>query len=138
MKQVKSKTKGKRRNGREKFFRAAGPAVFDDGPWADVPPSVGETDSWKTFEQLSEHVKGAMKAGTFDARTDRYLTWTLLCLDQVGWEKRIAACEEFHSFILDEAAKAKDRMACSDDSPVWMTVGLAVFESPTNPITEEP
>ncbi len=136
VKQIRTKTKGKCRNGKEKFFRAAGPAVFDDGPWADVPPLVGETDSWKTFEQLSEHVKEAMKAETFDARTDRYLTWSLLLLDHEGWEKLAAACNALHGFILDEAAKAKERMARSGGRPVWMTVGLAMFESPTNSIKE--
>ena len=132
LKRTRAKPKGKRRNGKEIFFRAAGPAIFDDGPWSDVSRSVKETDSWATFEGLSEQAKEAMRAGTFDARTDRYLTWSLLLLDRLGWERLITETNALYLLVLNEGGEARARPARSGESPVAMTVGLSVFEAPAD------
>jgi hypothetical protein len=132
VKRTRAKTNGKRRNGKEIFFRAAGPALFDNGPWSDVPRSVEKTDSWKTFEWLSEQAKEAMRAGTFDARTDRCLTWSLLLLDRPGWEKLIAEINALYLSVLNERDEARDRMARSGERPIAMTIGLSAFEAPAD------
>lgn len=120
-----------RRGAVEHFYRATGPAVFDNGTWADMPDSIKATNSWTTFKQLSEQVAEAMDAGTFDACDDRHLTWSPLRLDQLGWEKTITAVDALFAFILNEADRAEARMARSGEKPVRMTVALAMFESPT-------
>lgn len=130
LKQVNEETGGKRRGATEKFYRATGPAIFDNGTWAGVPDAIKMTHSWTTFEQLSEQVKEAMSAGTFDSRDDRHLTWSLLRLDQRGWEKMIAAVDALFALILNEADRAEARMARSGEKPVRMTVALTAFESP--------
>ena len=132
LKKTRAKTKGKRRNGKEIFFRAAGPAIVNNGPWSDVPPSVAETDSWETFERLSEQAKDAMRAETFDDRTDRCLTWSLHLLDQLGWERLIAETNALYSFVLNERDEARDRIARSGERPIAMTIGLSAFEAPVD------
>jgi hypothetical protein len=127
---------GKRRGARERFYRATMPAIYDNASWSEIPDSERETDSQKTLKQLCEQVEKAMRAGTFDARKDRYLTWSLFRLDQRGWEKVIAGIEALFAFIFEEQARANERMAGSDDKPIRMTVALAAFESPKEPVKE--
>lgn len=75
-----------------------------------------------------------MKAGTFDARDDRHFTWSLLRLDQQGWEKVIAAVDELFAFLFEEQKSAKRRIADSGEKPIKMTVALAAFESPQDSV----
>jgi hypothetical protein len=137
LKKVREQTGGRRRGAREHFYRASGPAILrDDGPWAKVPESLKGTNDWLTFERLSKQVKEAMVAGSFDARADRWLAWSLLSLDQQGWEKVTATMEALLAFILEEQERAQIRMAESGEKPVAITVALAAFESPMDSARE--
>lgn len=130
LKKVHEETGGKRRGATEHFYRATGPAIVDNCSWVDVPDSLKKTSSWKTFEHFSGKVIEAMKAGTFDARTDRYLTWSLLSLDQQGQEKVLVGIDALVAFIAGEQEHAKDRMAKSREKPMVMTVALSALEAP--------
>lgn len=132
LKQVGTKTGGRRRSATELFYRATGPTIFDNhnGPWANVSDSLKETKGWATFEQLSELVKEAMKAGTFDTRDDGCLAWSLVQLDRQGWEKVIAELDALVAFVLKEQKRAKARLLMSGVEPIAMTVALGGFESP--------
>jgi hypothetical protein len=120
---------GRRRGATEYFYRATGPAILDEDPW-EAPASIEDPRSWAVFERFSELAKAAMRAGTFDARVDRYATWSLLRLDRKGWEKVTTAVEDLHALALAEQECAKARMKESGEKPVPTTVLLAAFESP--------
>jgi len=134
LKRVHHETGGKRRGAIEYFYRATGPAIFDNGTWAEVPNSIKATNSWITFKQLAEQVREAMTAGTFDSRDDRHLTWSLLRLDREGWDKMIAAVDGLFAFILKEKDRAEDRLAGSGEEPIAMTVATVAFESPKDSV----
>jgi hypothetical protein len=70
-----------------------------------------------------------MTSATFDAREDRYFTWSLVSLDEQGWESVIAGIESLAEFISQEQERAKIRMAKSGEKPVRMTVSLAAIEA---------
>ncbi len=72
-----------------------------------------------------------MAAGTCDAREDRHLSWSLVRLDQRGWEKVVAAVDALFEGIFQEADEAEARLAKSGEEPILMTVALAAFESPS-------
>lgn len=130
LRKIQEKKGGRRRGATEQFFRATGPAVFDNDNWSDLPDSIKATYSWRIFEQLSEQFKGAMEAGTVDARLDRHLSWSLFLLDQLGWENVIAALDALFALIFEEQMLAEHRVADSGEKRVRMTVALAGFESP--------
>ena len=119
-----------RRGAPEHLYRATVPVIFDTQAWAEASDSIKASYSWTILEHLSEQVQQAMEAGTFDARIDRHLTWSLLRLDEQGWEELIAAVEALFSLIFEEQKAAKARLAKSDEEPIPMTVALAAFESP--------
>jgi DNA-binding transcriptional ArsR family regulator len=123
------KTGGKRRGATEQFYRATKPEIQRYDFCADAPSALKRTESWNTFERLCVSMKEAMMSATFDARADRYFTWSLISLDRQGWESVIAGIESLHQFLSEEQQQAKLRMAKPGEKPITMTVGLAAFEA---------
>lgn len=130
LKKVEMKTGGRRRGAREYFYRATAPAILDSPAWAELPDSAKTAHSWATFVQLSDDIKAAMKAGTFDAHDDRDFAWSLLQLDEQGWKNAVAKTNAALAFVYEEQERAAERMAESGEEPIPMTIALAVFESP--------
>jgi hypothetical protein len=127
---VREKSGGSRRGATEQFFRATGPAVFDNGSWSGLQDSMKTAYSWTIFEQFSEKFSEAMKAGTVDARLDRHLSWSLVLLDQHGWDNVVTALDALLTFIFEEKDAAKRRVANSGEKLIRITVVFAGFESP--------
>jgi hypothetical protein len=128
--QVRQETGGARRGATEHFYRAVGPALIDNESWGRIPDAIKVAITARTFEQLREKVKEAMDVGTFDARTDRHLTWSPLRLDQVGWKVVVGVVDGLLEAVFDEEKSAKQRLAVSGEKPILSTIGLAAFESP--------
>jgi DNA-binding transcriptional ArsR family regulator len=127
---VRKEKGGKRRGATEHFYRALGPAILDSESWSELPNSLKATLTWKTYSQLREKVKEAIGAGTFDVRTDRHLTWSLLLLDRRGWKTVSEAVDLLFETLFLEAKSAELRIAKSGETPIPVTVALAMFESP--------
>jgi hypothetical protein len=127
---VNQKTGGRRRSAVELFYRATGPAILDRESWTEVPASIKPTQSWAAFEKLAELVKEAIRAGTFEARLDSHLSWSILRLDKKGWESVSAAMKDLSALILEEREKAKNRIVASGEGGFTMTTALLAFESP--------
>lgn len=134
LKVVGYKSGGKRRGGTEKFYSATGPALYDEdkrGPWANVPNDLAETGGWKTFAQLGEWVKAATVAGTLTRHDETCLAWSILHLDQKGWERVLAGLERLHAFIVKEQKLAEARLRKSGgDDAMAIVVALGAFETP--------
>jgi len=127
---VKTETGGKRRGAVEHFYRATGPAMFDETAWPEVPDAVKNIFTWRAFLTLAERVKEAVMAGTIDTREDRHFTWTAFRLDLQGWRNFITKVDALFHWLFEEQERANARMAESGEEPIPTTVALAVFESP--------
>lgn len=134
--QVGQKTGGRRRAGIERFYRATAPATCDNEAWAVVPQSIRPSSSWEVFRLLADLVKEAIIAGTFEARLDNHLSWSVLRLDQHGWENIARGVDDLLTFILKEKDRAEDRLAVSGEKPITTTIGLGAFESPKSAAKE--
>ncbi len=134
---VGRRTGGKRRAAVEVFYKATGPAILkEDRLWVNAPDSLRETSGWTIFERLTEQVKEAMVAGTFDGREDRVLAWSILALDHQGWRKVTTSIEVLLTFLLKEQERAKVRLRKSGEKPILVTIALGAFESPLEAIKE--
>jgi len=120
--------KVKKRAAYENIWRATRPAVSTNGPWANVPESLRETEVWDTFKRFSDLVKQAIVAGSFDIRDDRHLSWCIVNLDREGWEKVVGNMEALPAFTRGEEEQAKRRIA-KGGKPLTMVVGLTAIEA---------
>jgi DNA-binding transcriptional ArsR family regulator len=136
LKEVNQKTGGRRRGAVERFFRATRPAVVKGEAWADIPDSIKTTSRWRTFRQLSSRVKEAIEAGTFEARTDSHLSWSLLRLDRLAWANVASQVTALSTLMREEQDAARLRVADSGEALLSVTVALAAFESPKDPNKE--
>jgi hypothetical protein len=135
---VGHKTGGKRRGATEKFYRATGPALFDEdrrGPWSNIPDSLASSDDWRTLAHLAEQVKEAALAGTLNRRDEMWMAWSDLSLDRRGWEKLATSLEALHALIHAEHKAAKARLKRSGEQPIVVAIALGAFETP-KPIKE--
>lgn len=134
---METRSGGHRRSATEHFYRATDLVIFDLERWSEVPASVRASFSLMTFEQLTERVVAAMEAGTFNARPNRHLTWTPLCLDGLGWKHVLAGLEDLFEIVLEEQGRARMRIAESAEMATLVTVGFAGFEAAT-PLHADP
>lgn len=135
---VRHKTGGRRRGATENFYRATGPALYDEhehGPWANLPSSLAESADWQTFERLSDWAKAAMVDGTVTRNEETCLAWSILYLDEPGWDRVVASMEELQAFVVSEQELAAGRLKESGEEPIEMAVALGAFDSPT-PVKE--
>lgn len=130
LRRVSERRGGKRRGAVEYFYRATRPAILEGRARMDTPASLRARPSWRSFEELSEQVREAIDAGTLEARTDNHLSWSLLRLDEQGWERVATAIDQLYALGREVSEEAALRLASSGESPINATLALAAFESP--------
>lgn len=128
---VAKRTGDGRRGAIEHFYRATKPR-YDFDACAARPASLKGSERWQTFERFCGDAVGSMKAGVFDARTDRYVTWSNVLLDERGWERVTTGLNSLHRFLLGEEQRSRQRMKVSGLGSVKMTVALAAMERPAD------
>lgn len=122
-----------RRGATEHVYGGCSRVFLSDKDFDALPAERRRALSRTTWQGLVARTDGAMRKGTFDARTDRHLTWRAMELDERGWKEvteRLAQCFE----DCEEVRKdAEDRLAVSGDKVVPATMAMLGFESPPRP-----
>ena len=114
----------------EHFYRATIPTIQDNFLRPNLSDAANNSGGWKAFQQLCGDVKEAMQAGTFDARTDRYVSWTYLAFDRQAWGEVIVEQDALLHYIDDEQRRAAKRLKDSGERPIAMSIATAAYESP--------
>jgi len=119
---------GRRGGGVEKIYRSTRRPVFDTPTWEGLPEIVREEVSHWVLRSYFDRVTEALEAGTFDADTDRHLSWKPVLLDRPAWT---LITEELDEILPELETQSRER---TDDveSLIPTTVGLAAFRSPPN------
>jgi DNA-binding transcriptional ArsR family regulator len=119
-----------RRGAIEHYYRAIVRPFFTDRDWKKLPQSGRQAVSDVALQMIWSDVSDAIKSGTFEARSDRHLSRSVLEVDEAGWK-------DLHDLLartLDEAekiaARSADRMERSGDDAVPARVVMMHFESP--------
>lgn len=86
-----------------------------------------------SLQGLIARADRAIGEETFDARSDRHLTWMPMQLDERGWEEVIATLASAFGELTQIRHDARDRIAASGEKVVPATVGMLGFESPPPP-----
>ena len=120
-----------RRGAIEHYYRAVVRPFFSDSDWKRIPRSGRQAISDSILQIIWEDVSDSIKAGTFEARTDRHLTHSRMVLDEEGWSE----LTKYLSGVLAEVEKieshSKARLKKSaDGAAIPTTFALMHFESP--------
>jgi len=121
----------RRRGAIEHFYRAKAKFFFDDREWERLPMTL-KLDLSMTFVQaIVDDVVRATKAGTFDARDDRHVSWTPVLVDEKGMGDLSAALMEALKRVFAIQAESAERMAASGEKAIPVTVAMLGFETPS-------
>lgn len=122
-----------RRGAIEHVYEGKARVYFTDAEFEEMELSRREKLSRISFQGLVARADGAMRAGTFDARTDRYLVWVPMQLDERGWDELSASLSGCFGEVEQIRHDAKDRLAASGEKSIPVTFGVLGFESPQPP-----
>jgi DNA-binding transcriptional ArsR family regulator len=120
-----------RRGAIEHYYRAVVRPFFTDRDWKRIPRSGRQAISDTALKVIWEDVAEAVKAGTFDARPDRYLTHSPMVLDEQGWAEVNRVLTKAIADIDRIEAQSAGRLRKSDEPGAPARVVLMQFESPS-------
>lgn len=122
---------GHRRGGVEHIYRRTRTNLLRTEDWKQLPGFLREDISANVLASYFARVSEAIEAGTFDAETDRHLSWDKPTLDRQAWGELIERLDELLDRLPELARESAERMRESGEEPIPTTVGLAAFRSPT-------
>lgn len=128
---VEERRGGQRRGGVEHIYRRIQPNLIRTEDWELLPTFLREDISVNMLVSYLARVNEAIEAGTFDAETDRHLSWDKPTLDRQAWEELGSRLDDILDWLPELARESAERMQESDEEPIPTTVGLAAFRSPT-------
>jgi DNA-binding transcriptional ArsR family regulator len=120
-----------RRGAIEHYYKAIIRPFFTDNDWKRIPRSGRQAISDTALQVIWEDVSQAVKAGTFDARPDRYLTHSPMVLDEEGWSELHRVMSEALSEVEKIESQSARRLKRSKERGVSTKVVLMQFESPS-------
>jgi DNA-binding transcriptional ArsR family regulator len=119
-----------RRGAVEHIHRGTERALFDDTEWKRMPKSIQGGATAVTLGDLSENMLGALEAGTFDAREDRILIWSLGRLDETAWRRLVEFGKEAWEEVTEIEADAATRLAESGEEGFQVGFVISAYEAP--------
>jgi hypothetical protein len=127
-----------RRGATEHVYRArVAHLFFSDEEWEQLTMDQRRFISRGAYQGLAALTDGAMLTGTFDSRHDRHLSWDTMDVDERGWKELMEALADCLENVERIRGEAEDRLACSDEDGIPVTIGLLGFESPDLPCRDQ-
>lgn len=118
-----------RRGAVEHYYRAVRRALLPDEAWKILPEQIKQDISVGVLNETFEDVAESLKAGVFNAREDRHLSWTPLVVDGEGWADFTALLAETLDRAFDIQAASVARLSGSDGEKIAATLAVMGFES---------
>jgi DNA-binding transcriptional ArsR family regulator len=119
-----------RRGAIEHYYRAVVRPFFSDRDWKRLPRPGRQAISDAALRVIWEDVSAAMKAGTFEARSDRHLSHTDMVLDESGWQELSKVLAKALADVQRIESAAAGRLKKSGEEGIPTTVVAMQFESP--------
>jgi DNA-binding transcriptional ArsR family regulator len=127
---IEERKGGRNGGGVEHIYRNTKRAFFDTDIWETLPRLVRTEVSGSFLSSYHDRVVEAVEAGTFDAETDRHLSWTPLVVEPSGWKQICAVLDEVLDWLPELESASLDRTGGDTDQLIPSIVGLTSFRSP--------
>jgi len=119
-----------RRGATEHVYEGASRVFFSDAEFEELPFEIRKGLSKASFQGVVARADGAIRAGTFDKRTDRHSTWRAFRSDEQGW-KEITGILADTFYKLEAVREAtEDRLSEQGNEGFAATFAMLGFESP--------
>lgn len=118
------------RGATQHFYEANVDAYFSDEQWAALNEDQRHAISQVVWQRFIAQVEHSMQRELFDRRSERWMTWGPLDLDERGWRDFIDCLREAFANVERIREEAGERLTVSDAPPIRATYGLLGFESP--------
>jgi DNA-binding transcriptional ArsR family regulator len=118
-----------RRGAIEHYYRALTRPFFSDRDWKRIPRSGRQAVSDVGLQMIWDDTSSALKAGTFDSRTDRHLSRTPLVLDEQGWNELNGLLRKVQAQAEGIGAKSAKRMKAAGEDGISTRLVILHFES---------
>jgi hypothetical protein len=105
----------KRRGAEEHFYRASLRPCIGDAEWAQLPQQARHEISALVFQAIVAEALAAFRAGTFDSRLDRHLSWQPMKLDEEGWKELMDELRQSLERVQGIAARADERLCAAGE-----------------------
>jgi DNA-binding transcriptional ArsR family regulator len=119
---------GRRGGGVERIYRSIWRPYFDTPTWEALPQLVRDEISQFFLRTYFERINEALEAGTFDADTDRHLSWKPIVIDRPSWNQLGEALDQILTWLPKLQMESVERTDEVEDL-IPTTVGLACFRS---------
>ncbi|MGD9736971.1 MAG: ArsR/SmtB family transcription factor [Solirubrobacterales bacterium] len=120
------------RGSTEHFYKATTRPWWTTEQWAEVDSQTKSVATAWGIDRIFKDAGAAVTAGTFDSRDERHLSRTPVLLDEEGWSAIAALLDETLDGILEEQAKAAQRLSQSGEEAIPALVVMLSFETPAN------
>lgn len=118
-----------RRGAVEHYYRATARAFFSDGDWNSLPEVVRSGMSASALRAAVEDVISALREGSFEARTDRHLSFTPVIVDEQGWRDLMALLAETLDGISDIQTESAGRLAGASEEGIPAALTMIGYEA---------
>jgi DNA-binding transcriptional ArsR family regulator len=118
-----------RRGAVEHYYRATARAFFADGDWNGLPEVVRSGMSASALRAAVEDVISALREGSFEARTDRHLSFTPLIVDEQGWWELMALLAETLDAVLEIQTESAGRLAGASEEGIPAALTMIGYEA---------
>jgi hypothetical protein len=122
-----------RRGAVEHVYEGKARVYFTDAEFEQLPLEQRRQFSRISFQGLIARADSAIRANTFDSRTNRHLTWMPMQLDEQGWAELSASLAACFGEVEQIRHDSKQRLSEDDTEAMSVTVGMVSFESPPPP-----
>lgn len=119
----------RKRGAKEHFFRARRTVFFSDEAWQRMPDSVKEDVAVSSLQHLFDDVLGALSSGTFNARSDRHVSWSPGSFDAQGWNEVMNLMNRTLAQLGQIQDAAAKRLTEGASSEISATMAILAFET---------
>lgn len=114
----------------EHIYRPTEPLVIPEGLWSKLPPAARAKIWGDVLVDIDNDVTASVTAGTFDARADFHISWTPLCLDEIGCQKLAEKADRWLEEMVEVQAESAERLSENKDAKRFaISAALLIFES---------
>jgi DNA-binding transcriptional ArsR family regulator len=119
------------RGANEHFYKATKRPIVSDADFEGMNPEERDALTRYTLQLHLTDAARALEAGTFDARTNRWLVRMQLQVDEEGFAELGELHEEMYERKLEIEARSAERMAAGESTSIPTVDTAMFFELPT-------